>query len=443
MPAIQLNGIGSGIDIDLLVSGLVAASSAPLSNMQRDVSNLNAAVSTLSDLGGLLASLKSAVSDLDSLQDVGSYKASSSGSAVVASANGSALPGSFDVTVNALAKEQRTYTDAFASSTNALSQSGSLDVQVGAGSTVSISIDSSDTLESIAGKINASGERVGASVFFDGTNYRLQVRGLDTGAANAVSFTENGTSLGLTTPANTVQAAQDASVTIDGFNVTRATNQISGAIQGVTLALTEETTGPITVNVETDPDALAEKVRSFVNAFNDVNSKIHLTAGFGSIKGTNPELAGDSALRNITTQLSNTVVTTVGSGAVQMLANIGVNLNNDGSLKLDETKLASALEADPAAVASVLAGDDSATNGVMDIFRNLIDTFTDPNDGTLTAREEGMESRVDGIEDRIERETARLTRMEEQLRKQFINMDATVAGNLAQLDYLLAAFGGG
>lgn len=442
-PLITLGGVGSGIDIDLLVQSLVSANEVPMLNMQSQLSNVDAAVSTLSEVGGLLSTLKTALEDLDTAVEVGSYKASSSDAAIVASANGTALPGSFDVTVNALAKEQRTYTDTFASSTTALGQSGTLDIQVGTGTAVQISVDSSDTLESLVGKINGSGANVNASIFYDGSNYRMQVRGTATGASNSISFTETGTTLGLTTPANTVQAAQDASVTIDGFTVTRDTNQITGAIQGVTLALTATTTSAVNVKVEADPEGLQEKLQTFVDAYNAVNSKIHFTSGFGSITASNPELAGDSALRTISNRLSDALLTTVGSGALQTLASLGVNLNNDGSLKLDATKLSEVLASDPSAVTNVLAGDDSATDGVMDVLRSLVDDMNDPADGILATREDGFESRAKTLEDRIEAEQARLGRLEEMLRRQFINMDSTVAGNLAQLDYVTAALGGG
>ena len=442
MPAITFSGVGSGIDTEALITGLVQASSGTLLTLQSRAADMNAAVTTLSDIGGLLASFKSAVEAIDTGTEVASYSATSSDDAVVASANGTATPGAYDVTVNKLAKEQRTYTDAFSSSTTALGQSGTLDIQVGSGTPVSIAVDASDTLESIVGKINASGERVSASIFYDGSNYRMQVRGLDTGAANALTFTETGTSLGLTTPANTVQAAQDAEVLIDGFTVTRDTNQIVGAIQGVTLALTETTTGPVTVAVESDPAALKDKIQDVVTAYNAVISKIHLTAGFGETKGFNPELAADSALRKITTDMNNVSFQTIGSGTYQTLASIGIELNQDGSLKLDETKLTSAVEDDAAAVSSLLGGADDSTDGLMDVFRDLADAFAVPEQGTLALRQESLESQVDDMNDRIEREQARLGRMEDQLRKTFTAMDSTVANNLAQVNYLLSVFGG-
>ena len=101
-------------------------------------------------------------------------------------------------------------------------------------------------------------------MFYDGSAYRLQVRGLDTGAANAITFSETGTALDLNgtgataSSGKTVQSATDASLTIDGFTVTRPTNQITGVVQGVTLALTSTTSTPATVTVAGDASSLDE-----------------------------------------------------------------------------------------------------------------------------------------------------------------------------------------
>src|SRR5690606_41908551 len=81
--------------------------------------------------------------------------------------------------------------------------------------------------------------------------------------------------------------------------------RIGGAIQGVTLALTATTTGPVTVKVDADPNALRTKLEAVVNDYNAVVKAIHGAAGFGSVKATNPVLAGDSTLRTVTNRLSS------------------------------------------------------------------------------------------------------------------------------------------
>lgn len=436
---ITFGGIGSGMDVEGLITGLVGASKGPLNILNTRKNNVDSAVTVLSDLSGLLSSLKTAAQSLDTLEEVGSYAAKSSDEAIVATANGLALPSSYQVSVTQLAKEQRTYSDTVADKLAALGQTGDLDITVGSEAAVNITVEATDTLEDIMTKINESDAKVHASIFFDGSNYRMQVRGKDSGAANAITFGENnGFSLGLSTPANTVQPAQDAIAVIDGFNVTSSTNKIAGAIQGVTLALTKVTTEPATLSVETDSDALQSKVNKLVSAYNAVISKVQVTAGYGERKATNSVLKGDSTLRNINSKMTETLLNPSSSltGKFQTLNSIGIQLENNGMLKLDTAKLTEALGEDPDAVARILAGDDT-NDGVMDLISNLMDGLVEPESGALTARKEGLEAERKRLEEQTDKEQERLDRYAETLRKQFTAMDSSVASYNAQLAYLI------
>ncbi|MEZ4369982.1 MAG: flagellar filament capping protein FliD [Polyangiaceae bacterium] len=436
---ITFGGIGSGMDVEGLISGLVGASKGPLNIVNTRKNNVDSAITVLSDLSGLLSSLKNASQGLDTLEEVGSYAAKSSDESIVATANGLALPSSYQVSVTQLAQEQRTYSNTFSDKLSALGQSGDLDISVGSEAAVNISVEATDTLEDIMTKINESGAKVNASIFYDGTDYRLQVRGKDSGAANAITFGENnGVALGLSTPANTVQAAQDAIAVIDGFNVTSSTNKIAGAIQGVTLALTKKTTEPATLSVETDSDALQGKIKKMVDAYNAVISKVQVTAGYGDRKATSTILKGDSTLRNINAKMTTTLLNPNASlsGKYQTLNSIGIQLENNGMLKLDSTKLTEALGEDPDAVARILAGDDT-NDGIMDAMSSLMEDLVSPDSGALTARKEGLESEKTRLEDQADKEQARLDRYAETLRKQFTAMDSTVASYNAQLAYLI------
>lgn len=434
---ISFGGIGSGLDTESIVTGLVNASSGSLSSMKSKAASINAAVSTFSEVGSLLGTLKSAVAALSDTSGVKSYTGKSSDASVTVSAASTAAAGQWNVDVLSLAKEQRTYTNAFASRTTALGQAGTLTLQVGATGTPSnISISATDTLDDIATKINDAGLRVQTSVLYDGTSYRLQVRGLDTGAANAITFGESGTTLGFTTPANTKQAASDAQVKIDGFIVSRPTNKIDGAIAGVSFTVTKEATSSV-VSVEADPNALTTKLQSFVSAYNAVVTKVHSAAGFGTTKASNPVLAGDSTMRGLTDRLAKGMLTTVtGAGSLhQTLGSLGVSLNRDGTLALDSAKLTSALTSNPDGVVKVLAGA-SGDDGAMDVLSKVVDSFNQSGTGLIAARKDALASRAKTIDGRVTSEQARLDRYAELLRKQFQAMDQSVSISNTQTDYL-------
>src|SRR5690606_23618781 len=172
-----------------------------------------------------------------------------------------------------------------------------------------------------------------------------------------------------------------------------------------------------------------------VDSYNAVVNKIHTDAGFGSIKASNPELSGDSALRSITSRLSSALTRTVGTGKFQTLRSIGIELNNNGTLKLNAAALEKALAEDPDAVTRVLAGDDKDLKGLAD---TLADIATDMlgSSGVIQARKDGLNTRQRALVDRVDLEQKRLDRMEEMLRKQFTQMDSFVAATKAQSSFL-------
>ncbi|MDX2055290.1 MAG: flagellar filament capping protein FliD [Polyangiaceae bacterium] len=433
MPAaITFGGIGSGMDVEGIISGLVNVEKASLQPTQQKVADTRAAISSVGDISGLLSKLKTAAGALYDERSVSSFTATSSGAQVVATTTGVAQASTYNLEVTQLASEQRSYSTAYSSKVVGLNQTGSFNIQVGTGPAATINIDTADSLESITNKINSSGLRVSASIFNDGTNYSLLIRGLDSGAANNITFSESGTALGLqgVVPA---QAAQNAIVKIDNIPVSSATNKIDGAIPGVSLALTAKTTAPITLRIDADPAATKAKVSAFVSAYNAVVDKVHNLAGFGTTKAQNAALAGDSGLRGTLSKLSSLATGAAGlGGTLDRLADVGVSIDRTGKLTLSDSKFDSALSSRPAEFVKLFAGGPGTT-GMMDRFRSAIDDLTNPKTGLLSVRRTGLETRAKALEEHISRESARIARYTETLRKQFTEMDSAVAKNQALL----------
>ena len=433
---ITFGGIGSGMDTESIVSALVGVERTGQQQLASKLSATNSSISNLSSISSLLSKLKTAADALDTATEVGSYKATSSNTAIVASANGLASPGKYSIQVDKLAKEQRTYSNTIASASTALGQAGTLSLKVGSGTAVNINVAATDKLDDVINKINSAGLRVSASAFFDGTNYRIQLRGQDTGAANNLTITETGTTFGFNTVGNTVQAAQDAEIKLDGFTIKSATNQITGAIRGVTLALTAETTSAVSVGVDSDPEGLKTKLNALVEAYNAVVTKVKDTAGSGSIKARDEVLAGDSTLRSLTSRISRALQTDIGgTGQYRTLGSVGLSLDRNGKLSLDSVKLDKALAADSAGVTTLLAGTDTA-KGVLDTVSEVADAFTRRDTGLLSIKNTALTDQTKRLQARIDREETRINRYADLLRKQFTQMDTQVAGWNAQGNYL-------
>jgi flagellar hook-associated protein 2 len=451
---VTMGGLGSGMDVEGLIAGLTKANAVTLTRLQNQATSYRTAASALSDIGTALASLQTAANALSSNTGVGGMIATSSETSVVASANSSALAGSYDIVGDTLAAEQRTYSKRFDSNSGGLGQAGEFTLKVGSGDLKTITVLASDSLDQIAGKINQAGIRASASVFYDGSKYRLQVRGLDTGADNAIAMVENGTTLDLngdgTDPngGKTVQAAKNSKVIIDGFTIERSSNQIIGAIPGVTLALTAKTANPanpVKVTVGSEPNALQQKLSAVVNAFNNVMNKSRNAAGWGTKTANVGALAGDSALRTISGRLTSAMSAKgFTTGAYQTLQDIGLSFDRNGLMTLDSAKLSKAMAADSATVVNLMAKTTGvSTGGLMAKLSEAVSGITDPTSGVLTVRSESLTKQAKKIDERATAEQLRLDMYSERLRRSLGDMDAKVGADKVLLQAISNTFNTG
>lgn len=444
MPILSFSGLATGLDSARLISELVRLERAPIQRVEVKQGQLNSQSDKLSNVKSLLEKLQGTAQGLDTrAETLSSFATSTQDGSVTATASGGASLGSFNVDVTSLATSERTYSDPISAKDQAgLFGSGQITIQVGSEAAVNIDVTASDTLETVASAINASSASVTAGVLFDGTNYRLQITGDESGAANAITFTESGTTLGLATPANQVQAAADAVFSIDGFSMTRPTNAVSDAIPGVTLDLLGATSGPATVTVQRDSIAIQDQLQEFVDAYNDVATAISAEFAYSGQARTGDSLSGDSTLRGLQSRLRTLIGQSVTalSEPYQTLYSIGIRSGNDGQLSIDEDALTEALANDPEAVAAVLGTDGGAT-GVLASLDVGIEEYVRASDGILTQRISGIDDTVRGLDDQIDRMEVRIEKYETSLRAEFAALESLVSGLQAQGNQMLSMLG--
>ncbi len=455
-------GIGmigaSGIDTTALIENLKAASSAPIQMLQQQARDARAASAQLSSLGTTLSSLRTAAAALDTANEVASFTVTQSNTnAFTTTSDGSAQPGTYAISVTQLAKEQRTYSKAFnvTNAATALGVTGTFKLSVGSGTVKEITVSATDTLENVASRINGLGLRLQAGIFQEADGkFRMQVRGLDTGTANAVNFGISGTAddgttalsdpLGLAgtgaspDDGKTVQSAQNAIMKVDGFNVERATNQITGAVSGLTFALKDVTnaTGtdaPVTLNVATDTGALIGKIQSFVGSFNTVVGSVNKLAGIGSTPAAIKSLSGDSTLRSILQDIRGAAQNSgpgQTGGLYSAFRQVGVTIQKDGTLAIDNDKLTKAIVADPTSVQKLLARPIGATDGgVMAEMRETVEGITNFTSGKLQARKAYFDTKAKKADEAATKKVDQLEAYGERLRKSFTAMDDAYAKN--------------
>jgi flagellar hook-associated protein 2 len=379
-------GFGDGMDDSSIISQLVSIEGAPLTQLQNQATSISSASSTISTFMSDLSTLQTAANALADPTQFNVFSASSTQSQVVATTASGAESGSHTISVSQVAQAQTTLSAAQGtSSTSALGLSGTLAITVGS-STYNVAVSSTDSLADIAASLNASGAPIDAGVVYDGSSYYLEVQGTQTGAASAFSFSETDggnvlSGLNLTTAAG--QEAQDTKAVVDGMAVTSPTTQISGAIPGVTLAVTGPTTGDgATVNVAASATSLQTELQSFVTAYNAVVTAGHADIGYGSTAATNTLLTGDPAIRTSLDELSGLVANQVtgADSTLSSLGAIGLNLNSDGTLSLDTSTLSQAVQSDPTGVEKLLVDNVAqGTSGIMNTISTTIDQLAGTN----------------------------------------------------------------
>lgn len=430
MGTITFNGLASGLDTSSMIDQLVSIERSAATTASTKKSNLDAQKNIVSSLSSALAGLATAARALDLDSEVKPRAAASSDSHVTVAASATASVTTHDVRVRSLAAAQVTQSRLFSSSAAGVLGDGSVDITVG-GSTKSIAWTASDSLSTIADRINSADAGVDASVVrVDDTSYRLVVTAKTSGTAAAPTFVDHGDSLQLADPTGIRQAATNALVTVDGIDITRSTNVIADAVEGLTFTLSSAhaaTDASAKVGVALDKTAVTDKVKKLVDAYNSVNSALNAQLGYaGTTKGPNT-LFGDSTLRGLQTALSAVATGVYGETGI---GEIGLARDRTGTMTLDATKLADALAKDPEALSKVFV-----TNGFATAITKLTDSYTSV-DGLLAAKTQSLTDRQQVLQKQIDRINTNADDMRTRLEKQFSALEEAMSKLKAQSSYL-------
>jgi len=255
----------------------------------------------------------------------------------------------------------------------------------------------------------------------------------ETGGANAFRLDGTGALAGFSfDPAAptgdmvSVQAAQDATLTIDGLSITRGSNTIADAIGGVTLKLVKPTDGEAAITVGRDDETARKAIDEFAKAYNELNSLIRGQTSYDAANKKAGTLNGDSSVRSIQTQIRNIFANPIsGLDGATMLSDIGLSFKTDGSMVVDSTKLSEAL-GDPAKKVSELLGGNGTIEGFAKTLESSIKSILDSR-GLIASRTEGIDRSIKSLEGRREALEARLAKVEARYSAQFSALDASMA----------------
>lgn len=350
-------GINSGVLNSDLIDKLVKAERTPVEtrlDIKKD--EYDAKLSAYGQIKTALSDLRIEARKLSKASSFSKLTATSTNSAVSATATKAGAKGNYTVTVNTLAQAHVLASDSFTNTTDVIG-TGTLALTIG-DTTTNITIDASNnTLAGIAAAVNAQDDvGVTASVINTGSGYRLLFRADETGAENAISVSITGDGDGIDNNdaglsqlsfngtdnfMDETSEALDAEFEFNGVAVTRSSNTVSDLVDGLTLNLNGTNTGsPASIKVGLDTATMADNVSKFFEKYNALATMYKEMTAYDPDSGEAAVLVGDATLRNVFNQVKSNVhalMTGLVGQEVRSLADIGITTDaRTGEITFDE-----------------------------------------------------------------------------------------------------------
>jgi len=416
------SGKTSGIDVASTVDALMQLKRAPETEWQNEQSAVNTRISTLGTIASELSQLQTAVNDLkDSFGALSQKTVTSSNSSIVtATAHASAVAGTHSVIVNQLATTSSSYSDPITDPTTL--EGTTLTINYGdpdnPTKTDTIPLpDSVKTLQDVADAINQSADNTGvtASVVTDANGQRLALVSKTSG--------EDG-NLTVSGAVNFYQGVEgkDSLGSVDGVPFDDAGNTVSGVLTGVDLQLSgADKNTTVQINIAPDTNEAATVVNNFITAYNNVMQDINTQFTADSSGNAGP-LAGDAALRTLQSQLLEIAGYSPGNdGPYVNLQQLGIEMNNDGTLQMNSTVLDDVLSNHYSDFQNFFQSTDSGAFG--QTVGNMLLQITDPTQGTVSADISAQQAISKSLTDQINDFEDQMTAVQQQLTNQYSQLN--------------------
>lgn len=468
MATIQSLGVGSGLDVNSIISQLMSIERQPLQRMQQAAQGVQSQISLYGQVQAKVDALGTAAQALASTTRWRETGVNLNGAdAYTVTASASAQPMNLEIEVHALAQRQSVSTRAF-DNASATVGTGTLSIQRGQWSesfaaftpdpdATPIEIEIGAASSSLSGTrdaINAANAGITASILTDAQGARLVLRstasGADqgfeistiagTGDFGALAFTSQ-TNPATSTGAQGNVRALDLLATVNGASVQSDTNTLSNVLDGVSITALKTTAGPGTVTIARDTAAAKTRIQEFVTAYNDVMNFLKTQTAYNEATKTGAPLQGDrvalliqNSLRELTTDASGA------SSVFSRLSDIGITMQKGGALSVNEGTLDKALQ-DVEEVAALFSADnaDDADDGLALRLAAVIREMTG-SEGNISAKRESLQGRLQRNKDEQERLEDRLVSVEARLKAQYTALDGKMAGINGLAQYVTRQF---
>ncbi|WP_145509377.1 MULTISPECIES: flagellar filament capping protein FliD [Yersinia] len=464
MASISALGTGSGLDLSTLLSQLSAAEQTRLTPLTTQQTSYKGKLTAYGVLQSALAKLETASAALKKADKLNSTAVSGSNTAFSATTDSAASAGTYSIAVTNLAKAQSLLSGDVANSTDKLGNDNATRTititQPGQKDPLEISLTSEQTsLTGIRDAINKQEGSVSASIVkADDNTYYLALTSKDTGTQSEMTISVTGddtlndflnytpSSSGGSGAMTQKVKAEDAVLSVNGVTITRQSNAITDAPQGVTINLKAVTKAdaPEQLNIVRDSSATKAAIQSFVDAYNSLQTTFGSLTKYTAVESgadqstSNGALVGDGTLRSIQTQLKSQLASSQ-SGDLKTLASMGITQDLDGKMVIDTTKLDAALKDKPNSVTAFFVGDGKTT-GFATQMDNLLNTTLDATEGTLKTVTDGINKSLKNLDKQVVATTASITATIERYKTQFTQLDKLMTSLNSTASFLTQQF---
>jgi flagellar hook-associated protein 2 len=425
-------------DFQNIINRAVQLKSLQLNQFQTQQTNDQNQLAAVQSLDQTFTSLQSAISGLTTAIGSGSYSGSVADTSIASVAVGSsATSGVYSLEVDSLGSTTQTVSaSGLQTVTDPTSQniSAGSSFQLTVGSTTTTITPAGKSLQDLVNSINQnSALGVSASVVNVGSSgspdYRLAVQSTSLGNV-AIQLTDGSKSL-----LNTISTGAPATYKVDDLpNTISSSSSTITLAPGITVSLlgTSKTGVPTTVTVQQTTSSAQSALQQFATAYNAVVDQ--LASQHGSSAGA---LAGNSILATARSVLQDINSYSVGSGGVQTLSDIGLDLDSSGHLTFNASEFAAGGGANVTALSTFLG---NATSGFLGSVSSAVSSIEDPASGILQAEEKTLNSDITNIGSRITDQFNAINLYQQNLATQLSQSDATIATLSNQVTYFQDLF---
>lgn len=336
-----------------------------------------------------------------------------------------------------------TYADSTASLNSGQAMSLTLtDTSVSPASTTNISVAAgSDSLDGIIAAINTA---MGANYASKGGSAGAETLILPAGI-NLKDIT------GFALSDTPLQAAQDAAFTVNGLSVTRASNEVSDVVTGVTFNLYASTSGSARVDLSRNTADVKTKLQNLVTSYNDFSDTLDVLGDPKSTVDTfGGALVGESFLYTVRNQVRSMITANAdtATGTIDAFRDIGITFDRYGKMSFDEGTFDSAATSHYDDIVTMMTADTEAQSlysaapaGAAGAAYKALDGMLGLN-GIIARRTTNAQADVTAQEERMTALEDQMSRILDRYLQQFAAMDAIVGSMKSMGDGLTSTFDG-